>query len=95
MEMANFGEVIPGFWSERVLAVTDDYEVRGFIFMPKTGKKNRILNDILNSSKRFVAIKEATIVHRKTSDRFTEDQAFIQLNLNDIIMIRPLKTGEC
>lgn len=86
--MMNTSEITSGFWSEKVLAVTDDYEVRGYVFMPKTGRKNRVLSDILNSNRRFVAIKEAHIVHRKSPDKFTEQQSFIQLNLNEIIMIR-------
>ena len=41
---------ITGVWSERVLVITEDYEIKGYVFMPKTGRKNRILTDILNSN---------------------------------------------
>ena len=85
---------LSGVWSERVLVVTQDYEIRGYVFMPKTGKKNRVLSDILNGSKRFVAIKDCEIVHRNNSSRKSEKQNFIQLNLNSIILLRPEKLPE-
>ena len=34
---------VTGVWSERVLVITEDYEIKGYVFLPKTGKKNRIL----------------------------------------------------
>ena len=34
-----------GVWSERVLVITQDYEIRGSVFMPKTGKRNRERKD--------------------------------------------------
>ena len=81
---------LSGFWSEKVFVITEDYEIKGYIFMPKIGKKNRILSDILNSKRRFVAIKDAEITCRKSSDRKVEVNNFIQLNLDSIILIRPL-----
>lgn len=87
-------DLISGVWSERVLVVTQDYEIRGYVFMPKTGKKNRVLSDILNGTKRFVAIKDCEVVYRGNSSRKTERQEFIQLNLNSIILLRPDKLPE-
>lgn len=81
---------ISGFWSEKVYVSTDDYEIKGYVFMPKTGKKNRVLSDILNSRKRFVAIKDAEIVSKINSDRKIEIHDFIHINLDSIILIRPL-----
>ena len=81
---------LSGFWSEKVFVITEDYEIKGYIFMPKVGKKNRLLSDILNSKRRFVAIKDAQITCRKSSDRKVEVNNFIQLNLNAIILIRPI-----
>lgn len=82
---------VSGFWSEKVFVVTEDYEIKGYVFMPKTGRKNRILSDILNSERRFVAIKDAEIVSRKCSnnDDNVITSKFIQLNLDSIILIRP------
>jgi len=84
-------EFVSGLWSERVLLVTKDYEIQGYVFMPKIGKQNRILSDILNSSKRFVAIKDCEISYRSQTNRRNEFHDFIQINLYSIIMLRPIK----
>ncbi|MBR1943413.1 hypothetical protein IJ843_06730 [bacterium] len=83
-------DFLSGVWSERVLVVTQDYEIKGYVFMPKTGKKNRVLSDILNGIKRFVAIKDCEIKHRLIPERKTEYHNFLQLNLSSIILLRPL-----
>lgn len=85
---------ISGVWSERVLVVTQDYEIKGYVFMPRTGKKNRVLSDILNGLKRFVAIKDCEITHRLIPNRRTEYHNFLQLNLNSIILLRPTLEDE-
>lgn len=82
---------ISGVWSEKVLVVTQDYEIRGYVFMPKTGRKNRVLSDILNGKKRFIAIKDCEVTYRHNSTRKLEYHDFIQLNLNSIILLRPDK----
>jgi len=88
-ENENVNDFVTGVWSERVLVVTQDYEIKGYVFMPKTGKKNRVLSDILNGLKRFVAIKDCEITHRLNPNRRTEYHNFLQLNLNSIILLRP------
>lgn len=80
---------ISGFWSEKIFVLTEDYEIKGCVFMPKTGRKNRILSDILNGKKRFVAIKDAEIKCRKYPERKVEIHEFIQLNLDSIVLLRP------
>lgn len=87
-------DFLSGVWSERVLVVTQDYEIKGYVFMPKTGKKNRVLSDILNGIKRFVAIKDCEIRHRLIPERKTEFHSFLQLNLSSIILLRPLSDDE-
>ena len=87
-------EFISGVWSERVLVITQDYEIKGYVFMPKTGKKNRVLSDILNGLKRFVAIKDCEVSHRLIPNRRTEYHNFLQLNLNSIILLRPTLEDE-
>ena len=81
---------ITGIWSESVLVITKDYQIKGKVFMPKTGRKNRVLSDILNGSKRFVAIKDCEVIHREFPNRKAETHDFLQLNLNSIILLRPL-----
>ncbi len=84
---------VSGFWSEKVFVVTDDYEIKGYVFMPKTGKKNRILSDSLNSDKRFIAIKDAEIKTKGAPEKKVEHSSFIQLNLDSIILIRPCQSS--
>lgn len=87
-------DFLSGVWSERVLVVTQDYEIKGYVFMPKTGKKNRVLSDILNGVKRFVAIKDCEIKHRLIPERKTEYHNFLQLNLSSIVLLRPLSSDD-
>ncbi len=82
---------ITGVWSEKVLVITKDYEIKGNVFMPKTGRKDRVLSDILNGAKRFVAIKNCEVIHREFPNRKAETHEFLQLNLNSIIILRPIK----
>lgn len=79
---------ISGVWSEKVLVITDDFEITGFVFMPKTGKRSRVLSDILNSKRRFVAIKECELKRRNATEP-VEKHDFIQVNLESIIILRP------
>lgn len=87
-------DFISGIWSEKVLVITKDYEIIGKVFMPRTGRKNRLLSDILNGGKRFVAIKDCTIVHRDFPNRKVEHHDFLQLNLGSIILLRPIEKDE-
>jgi hypothetical protein len=84
---------VTGFWSEKIFVVTEDYEIKGYVFMPKTGRRNRMLSDILNGQKRFVAIKDAEITLRKTPEKKPEISHFIQINLDSIILIKPCMGG--
>jgi hypothetical protein len=79
-----------GLWSEKIMVITEDYEIKGFVYMPKTGKKNRLLSDILNSNRRFVAIKDVEITFRKIPDKEHERHDFIQINLDSIVLLRPI-----
>ena len=80
---------ISGVWSEKVLVITDDFEITGYVFMPKTGKRNRILSDILNGKRRFIAIKDCEIKKRNNPTEPIENHEFIQVNLDSIIVLRP------
>ena len=85
---------ISGVWSERILVITQDYEIKGHVFMPKTGRKNRVLSDILNGKKRFVAIKDCDVSYRSLTNRRPEHHDFVQLNLNSIVLLRPTTVKE-
>ena len=87
-------DITSGIWSERVLVVTKDYEVKGSVFMPKIGKRTRLLSDILNGSKRFIAIKDCEVNYRNQASRRVEFLPFIQINLYSIILLRPIGENE-
>lgn len=78
-----------GVWSERILVITQDYEIKGYVYMPKIGKRSRVLSDILNGKKRFVAIKDCEVAYRQLPNRRTEFHDFVQLNIHSIIILRP------
>ena len=80
---------ISGVWSEKVLIITDDFEITGFVFMPKIGKRSRILSDILNGKRRFIAVKDCELKKRNVPTDPTEKHDFIQVNLDSIIILRP------
>ncbi len=83
-----------GVWSERVLIITNDYEIKGDVFMPKVGKRNRLISDILNSTKSFIAVKNCSLEYRLLKDRDIEHYEFLQLNLNSVILMRPIGRNE-
>lgn len=83
-----------GVWSERVLVITQDYEIKGYVYMPKIGRRSRVLSDILNGKKRFVAIKDCEVSYRQLPNRRTEFHDFVQLNINSIIILRPTTDEE-
>ncbi len=93
-EETSNNDLISGLWSEKVLIVTKDYEIQGSIFMPKIGKQNRIISDILNSSKRFVAVKDCEVTYRNQPHRRNEYHDFVQINIYSIILLRPIKEDE-
>ena len=86
--------ITSGVWAERVLIITNDYEIKGDVFMPKVGKRNRIISDILNSTKSFIAVKNCTLKHRHILEQAIEEYEFLQLNLNSVILMRPISREE-
>ena len=79
---------------EHGLKTVRDYEIKGYVFMPKIGKRSRVLSDILNGKKRFVAIKDCEVAYRLMPNRRTEFHDFVQLNINSIIILRPTSNEE-
>ncbi len=82
-----------GFWSEKIFVITDNYEIKRYVFMPKTAGKNRGLSNILNSDKRFIAIKDLEIRTRGGSEKKAEHCSFIRLNLDSTTLIRSCREG--
>ena len=58
--------------------------------MPKIGKRNRILSEVLNSNKNVVAVKNCTIEFKLNPSRNIERHEFMQVNIASILIMRPL-----
>ena len=83
-------ELASSAWREKVYIETSEHVITGYIFMPKIGKKNRILSEVLNSGKNFVAVKECTLEYKNNNTRELEHHDFIQVNIASILIMRPV-----
>lgn len=76
---------------ERVMVVTEDHEITGWLYNPGLSKSNRFLSNLLNSAnKNFIAIKDCEITY-KNRQGHVEKLDFLQLNMRYIILIKPLR----
>ena len=57
--------------------------------MPKIGKRNRLLTEVLNSNKQFIAVKECQIESKLNPQKEIETHDFIQVNISTILIMRP------
>lgn len=90
MENNEILELTTSSWREKVYIETAEYIVRGYVFMPKIGKKSRLLSEILNTNKNFIAVKNCTLESKLSPQREIESHEFIQLNISTILLMRPL-----
>lgn len=90
MDNSEILELASSPWKERVYIETQEYIIKGDVFMPKIGKRNRLLSEILNTNKNFIAVKDCTVESKLNPQKEIEKHDFLQLNLSMIILIRPL-----
>ncbi len=83
-------ELTTSAWREKVYIETSEHIIRGYVFMPKIGKRNRLLSEILNTNKQFIAVKNCTLEYKLTPQREVESHEFLQVNLSSILIMRPL-----
>lgn len=83
-------ELTTSAWREKVYIETAEYVIRGYVFMPKIGKKSRLLSEILNTNKQFLAVKNCTLESKLNPQREVEKHDFIQVNISTILLMRPL-----
>ena len=84
-------EVTSSYWVEKVVIITESYEVIGNIYMPKTTKRSRMLSELLNSSRKFIAVKDCTLQSRINGSFEPEILDFMEINVNSIIIIKPYR----
>ena len=85
-EILNLMETV---WKEKVYLETAEYIITGFIFMPKIGKRSRLITEVLNSNKQFIAVKDCRLEFKLSPQREVEYHDFLQINLSTILMMRP------
>ena len=83
-------ELTTSAWREKVYIETTEHIICGYVFMPKIGKRNRILSEVLNSNKNFIAVKNCTIEFKLNPSRNVERHEFMQVNIASILIMRPL-----
>lgn len=86
--------ITPLLKKERVLIITEDYEIKGWLYNPGLTRANRFLTNLLNGANRnFVAITQCEITYKNRHGE-VEHLDFLQLNMRYIILIRPMKDDE-
>lgn len=83
-------EMASSAWKEKVYIETAEHIICGYIFMPKIGKKNRLLSEVLNMGKSFLAVKECTLEYKNHKNGAIEQHDFIQVNISAILIMRPI-----
>ena len=90
MEIQNTSIITDTVWKEKVYMETSEFKIIGYIFMPKIGKKSRLLTEILNSNKQFIAVKDCSIEHKLIPQKEVEYHDFLQVNISTILLMRPM-----
>ena len=78
-------------WSERVYIETKEYIIKGVVYMPKIGKRNRLLTEILNTNKQFLAVTDCEIESKLTPQKPIEHYKFLEVNLSTVLIMRPVE----
>lgn len=90
MENNEILELTSSAWSEKVYIETAEYIIKGYVFMPKIGKRSRLLSEILNTNKQFIAVKNCTLESKLMPQKEVESHEFIQVNRSTILLMRPI-----
>lgn len=90
MENNEILELTTTSWREKVYIETSEHIICGYIFMPKIGKKNRLITEVLNNGKAFIAVKNCSLEYKLLPSRNIESHDFLQVNVASILIMRPL-----
>ena len=77
-------------WKEKVYIETTEHIICGYVFMPKIGKRNRLLSEVLNMGKSFLAVKDCTLEYKNKMSGEIESHDFLQVNVSSILIMRPI-----
>ena len=89
MENKEIADLKETAWSEKVYIETSEHVICGYIFMPKIGKKTRLLSEVLNAGKTFLAVKNCTLEYKLNPTREIEVHDFMEVNIASILIMRP------
>ena len=90
MENNEILELTTSAWREKVYIETAEHIICGYVFMPKIGKKSRLLSEILNTGKEFIAVKNCTLEYKLNPSKNVEKHEFMQVNISSILLMRPM-----
>ena len=79
-----------GGFKPYVIQETAEHIICGYVFMPKIGKKSRLLSEILNTGKEFIAVKSCTLEYKLKPGKNVEKHEFMQVNVSSILLMRPM-----
>lgn len=91
MERKNITEMESEAWSEEVYIETNEYIVRGTVHMPKIGKRSRLLSEILNTNKQFIAVTDCDVESKLLPQKPVAHYKFIEINLFTVLIMRPVE----
>ena len=90
MDTKEIATLMDSVWKERVYIETAEFKIIGFVFMPKIGKRSRLLSEILNSRKQFLAVKDCSLEYKLMPQKEIEQHDFLQVNISTILIMRPV-----
>ena len=90
MENKEILDLTTSAWREKVYIETSEHIIHGYIFMPKIGKKTRLLSEVLNGNKNFLAVKNCKLEYKLNTSKSIEEHDFMQVNISSILIMRPL-----
>ena len=90
MENKEIANIIDSVWKEKVYIETTEYIIVGYIYMPKIGKRSRLLTEVLNSNRQFIAVKDCRLEYKLNSQKDVEFHDFLQINAATILLMRPV-----
>ena len=90
MNKKEISEFTASAWQEKVYIETAEHIICGTIFMPKIGKRERLLTEVLNSGKIFIAVKDCKLEYKHMPGKDIETHDFLQVNVSSILIMRPI-----
>lgn len=89
MEKKDIMNLMDSVWKEKVYIETAEFIIIGYVFMPKIGKRTRLLTEVLNSNKQFIAVKDCRLEFKLIPNKDVEYHDFLQVNISTILIMRP------